>query len=463
DIQDRAASPIEEENLAVADEVQENGDDPCDRLCVFLSEMSKRKRQRCRETPDDDVAPSTKRSKEYWENDRKDERSMRQSAWRMFGVNENGRTARRPLEVCSTILGILRALVYIPDNENLMVNKNVAPSVKLVKILTQILTLGAECLDADQKPIPPDQRPKKWPPTDVEEVETPAAVQDTPVRLDDPLFFYDDLLRLCDDTLVILCHLASCLDFYDYPEPVVERLFSLLIRWTLFKTSGQSDLVGGVFSLPVLTTANLNEVSGAGVVGQSYFSTPPNRCALEVLCKLTVFERNVDLLLATPPRENIERFMRKLVALLAPGPALILGVPHNDPILREMALVIVASMCQASPEACRFFALETAMIERLATFLEQANSDMLRVAQTHSLQTLRDNPEIIGTSVGMLRRAAKALLCTSKSDLTAECKLKFKPHLSKFITITMSQLMDSRVGHTVAEILYELQQEAAVS
>lgn len=72
------------------------------------------------------------------------------------------------------------------------------------------------------------------------------------------------------------------------------------------------------------------------------------------------------------------------------------------------------------------------------------------------MQTLRDNPEVIGTSVGMLRRAAGALLAMTKIPA---CHVRFYRHQLRLLNFTMSHLMDSRVGATIAEALYEIQKE----
>jgi hypothetical protein len=70
------------------------------------------------------------------------------------------------------------------------------------------------------------------------------------------------------------------------------------------------------------------------------------------------------------------------------------------------------------------------------------------------MQVLRDNPELIGTSVGMLRRAASSLLFMAKLPATHP---KFGRFQQRLLHFTMSHLMDSRVAATVAETLYELQ------
>lgn len=86
--------------------------------------------------------------------------------------------------------------------------------------------------------------------------------------------------------------------------------------------------------------------------------------------------------------------------------------------------------------------------------LEATNFSSLQVVQSHGMQALRDNPELIGTSVGMLRRAASSLLFMAKLPA---CHPKFNRFQQRLLHFTMSHLMDSRVAATVAEALYELQ------
>lgn len=80
--------------------------------------------------------------------------------------------------------------------------------------------------------------------------------------------------------------------------------------------------------------------------------------------------------------------------------------------------------------------------------------NLLQVLQYHGVATLRENSEIIGTSIGMLRRAAAILLGISK---IAFCREKFSGCEMRLISCTISQLMDSQVGSTIAQVLYQLQ------
>lgn len=77
----------------------------------------------------------------------------------------------------------------------------------------------------------------------------------------------------------------------------------------------------------------------------------------------------------------------------------------------------------------------------------------VQVFQQRGMQALRENPELMGTSVGMLRRAANTLHCLAK---VADNQPKFERYQSRLLNFTMSQLMDSRVAATISDVLYEL-------
>jgi len=89
----------------------------------------------------------------------------------------------------------------------------------------------------------------------------------------------------------------------------------------------------------------------------------------------------------------------------------------------------------------------------LISFLEFMDQRMNEVFQQRGMQALRENPELMGTSVGMLRRAANTLHCLAK---VADNQPKFARYQSRLLNFTMSQLMDSRVAATISDVLFEL-------
>lgn len=113
-------------------------------------------------------------------------------------------------------------------------------------------------------------------------------------------------------------------------------------------------------------------------------------------------------------------------------------------------------------------------IGHLVSFLEAADGAMHQVVAASGMGALRENPERMGTSVGMLRRAASTLACLAKvlahpaspqlspvSPLTLQvpgCRPRFMRHQQRLLQFTMSTLMDSRVAAIVADVLWQLQQ-----
>ena len=76
------------------------------------------------------------------------------------------------------------------------------------------------------------------------------------------------------------------------------------------------------------------------------------------------------------------------------------------------------------------------------------------------MEALRSNPELMGTSVGMLRRVAETVLCMAKIP---DNRPRFARCHHRLLQFTMSQLMDSRVAATIADVLFELQKGDSTS
>lgn len=256
---------------------------------------------------------------------------------------------RKSLHVCLATSNIIRALSFIPGNDRYIANTRWSTLINAeAKLLTYVhrhiekrkskhhqLSSSVEVIEAmDQS--------TSWSTTD-DKIEEP-------VELDDNLWYYTDLLTLADDALVVLSNVSANLDLYEYDERTVEILLSAVIHWAVCKAPIASD------SLP-----------NAGVD-----ATPPYRCALEILCKLSVFERNVDLILATPPWSRIETLVERLASFVSLA---------EDVILREFAVVLLHAFCNLSPVVCVVAALKTPAVSNLLCFLEFADSEMHRVCK----------------------------------------------------------------------------------
>jgi len=97
--------------------------------------------------------------------------------------------------------------------------------------------------------------------------------------------------------------------------------------------------------------------------------------------------------------------------------------------------------------------METPVILNLVSFLELADSNMHQFVQQHGMQALQKNPEMMGTSVGMLRRVSLIMLHMARHEA---CRSRFSKLQNRLLQFTVSHFMDSRVAAMVADILYEL-------
>merc|ERR1711862_326048 len=146
----------------------------------------------------------------------------------------------------------------------------------------------------------------------------------------------------------------------------------------------------------------------------------PQRLAIESLCKLCVQEHNVDLLLSTPPFTRIEKLCGFLSKKL---------YRSEDQVLREFAISL------------------------LIGFIEQAESNALMVAQQHGVNALRDNPDSMGTSLDMLRRAANPLHYLSRHP---DNKTMFVKHEERLLNLVMSQILDQGVASIISQVLFQV-------
>ncbi|CDW55498.1 Trithorax group protein osa [Trichuris trichiura] len=316
---------------------------------------------------------------------------------------------RSILERCLSASNALCGLSCIPGNEAKM-----SQSSKLLGAVATVVSLGLmpDAFKPDAFRTSNDDQHKK------KKKKTTITTKGRPVQYN---WYFEGLKTLVDDSFVVLCNLSPQLDLDSHDGSSVRQLLDALLSWATCKDS---------MALDPLTYAAL---------------VAPNRYAQEVLCKLSVMETNVDLILATPPWSRVETLLYLLAGQLS---------MMEEVMMREFAVALMHAFCLASPIACVAAAMQTQTIQHLVAFLDQADSNMHQVVQLHGMQALRENPELMGTSVGMLRRAASTLLCMARIPA---CRHRFARHHIRLLNFTMSSLMDSRVATTVADVLYELQ------
>jgi len=172
----------------------------------------------------------------------------------------------------------------------------------------------------------------------------------------------------------------------------------------------------------------------------------PQRLVLEALCKLCIQDQNVDLLLATPPIRRLLEVFGVLVHLLA---------DRNQPITREFSIVLLSFLVPGDSSAARGVALQHPCVSLLVDFLETAEQNALAIANQQGLEVLQSNPEIMGTSLDMLRRAASILLHMARVPDNRKLFIAQQPRL---LNLVMSQILDQTVSNTLSEVLFECSQ-----
>ncbi|KAL3111348.1 hypothetical protein niasHT_019578 [Heterodera trifolii] len=230
--------------------------------------------------------------------------------------------------------------------------------------------------------------------------------------------------QLRDDAFVIMAQLSAHLDLFDLDSAISWPIFDALLHWSV-----SSDLQAR------------DPLPPFGVIS-------PRHYAFEILCKMSVLERNVDLLVSTGPWPRLEAFVRLLCAQIC-----------EEPPVREFAIVILNAVCAVSEPACFVAAVETPLLEHLVSFLEAADANMTQIVQQQGMHALRENPEIIGTSVGMLRRATTIMVQIAKHE---QCRRHFRRLQHRLLQFTVSHFMDLRVAAMVANILFEIQRGDSV-
>jgi len=113
---------------------------------------------------------------------------------------------------------------------------------------------------------------------------------------------------------------------------------------------------------------------------------------------------------------------------------------------------LLHSLAAAASSAARIVATQAPTVSLLLGFIEQAEQAALSVANQHGIQALRDNPEAMGTSLDMLRRAAATLLHLSRHKSNRPL---FVQQEQRLLALVMSQILDQHVAAILARVLYQ--------
>lgn len=301
---------------------------------------------------------------------------------------------------CICISNIVRGLSFVPGND-----ADMARYPGLVLLLGKLVLLHHE-----------HPKRKKTPPTYQREKERSLACSKDE-------WWWDCLGALHENTLVTLANISGQLDLSVYPESICLPILDGLLHWMVCPSAEAQD--------PFCTASGFSSLT-------------PQRLVLECLCKLSIQDCNVDLLLATPPFSRQERLFATLVRHVG---------ERKSQVCREMAVAVLANLAQGDPTAARAIALQKGSIGTLIGFLE----DSLAMAQyqqsPHSLLHAGHSTHPEPPSINMMCRAAKALLAIAQVE---ENRPEFVLYESRLLDITLSSVLNSSVAAILCEVLFKL-------
>merc|ERR1712168_1654496 len=90
-------------------------------------------------------------------------------------------------------------------------------------------------------------------------------------------------------------------------------------------------------------------------------------------------------------------------------------------------------------------------IPLLIDFIEAAENQAVQLATTHGAEILKDNPEMMGTTVDMLRRTA--LVLKHIADVPANKTLLVRYH-DRLLALVMSSVLHSSITSSLADVLF---------
>jgi AT-rich interactive domain-containing protein 1 len=306
---------------------------------------------------------------------------------------------------CVCLSTILRNLTFVPGNE-----------LEFAKSTTFLSVLGKLLLINHEHPI----RTKKQRNYDREE---DADFSDSCSSLQgENEWWWDFLVQIRENMLVSIANISGYLDLSIYDEPVSRPVLDGLLHWAVCPSAHGQD--------PFSSVANNSVLS-------------PQRLALEALCKLCVTDSNVDLVIATPPFSRLEKLCAVLTKHLC---------KNEDQVLREFSVNLLHYLASSDSAMARTVAKQSPCVSYLVAFIEQAEQTALGVANQHGINFLRENPDSMGTSLDMLRRAAGTLLHLAKHP---DNRPLFMQQEQRLLGLVMSHILDQQVALIISRVLYQ--------
>ncbi|XP_030756463.1 trithorax group protein osa isoform X6 [Sitophilus oryzae] len=312
---------------------------------------------------------------------------------------------------CVCISNILRSLTFIPGNE-----PEFAKSYSFLALVGKLLLLHHEHPPRTQKTRNYDR--------EIFSLQEDADFADSCSSLQgEHEWWWEFLAQVRENILVCISNIAGQIDVSVYGEEVARPLLDGLLHWAICPSATAQDPFSSIGPTSLLS---------------------PQRLALEALCKLCVTNSNVDLVIATPPFSRLEKLCAVLTKHLCRS---------EDQVLREFSINLLHYLAAADSSMARVVAAQTPCVSLLVAFIEQAEQSALEVANQRGISALRDNPDSMGTSLDMLRRAAATLVFLSKHP---ENKALLVQQESRLLALVMSQILDQQVALLISKVLFQI-------
>ncbi|XP_033619194.1 AT-rich interactive domain-containing protein 1B isoform X3 [Fukomys damarensis] len=304
---------------------------------------------------------------------------------------------------CICVSNIVRSLSFVPGNDAEM-----SKHPGLVLILGKLILLHHEHPE------------RKRAPQTYEKEED----EDKGVACSKDEWWWDCLEVLRDNTLVTLANISGQLDLSAYTESICLPILDGLLHWMVCPSAEAQDPFPTVGPNSVLS---------------------PQRLVLETLCKLSIQDNNVDLILATPPFSRQEKFYATLVRYVG---------DRKNPVCREMSMALLSNLAQGDALAARAIAVQKGSIGNLISFLEDGVTMAQYQQSQHNLMHMQP-PPLEPPSVDMMCRAAKALLAMARVD---ENHSEFLLHEGRLLDISISAVLNSLVASVICDVLFQIGQ-----
>jgi AT-rich interactive domain-containing protein 1 len=126
---------------------------------------------------------------------------------------------------------------------------------------------------------------------------------------------------------------------------------------------------------------------------------------------------------------------------------------YENQVLREFSINLLYYLSAADTGVARTIATSDLAIGLLLGFIEQAEQNAMVIAQKHGVNALRDNPDSMGTSLDMMRRAASTLSNLSRHPDNIALYMR---HEQRLLDLVMSQILDQGVASILSHVLFNI-------